>query len=176
MAKVTLKIDGKNKIFSKDKLNLGAMKAQAEFEQYIQEGNKAFGKFQKFTRDNKEFVKAEQEYAKKVEEAETDEEIEEVNKLSEELENMEGYQDYVKRAEELTEEIENESIDGVQIYDDFAELLVKVFDEKFTVDEVFEGLEFEGGIEDIYLEIFANNKSGKPTKKASTTKTKQQAK
>ena len=38
MAKVTLKIDGKNKQFVKDKLNLGAMKAQAEFEEKLQGG------------------------------------------------------------------------------------------------------------------------------------------
>lgn len=176
MAKVTLKIDGKNKVFSKDKLNLGAMKAQAEFEKYIQEGNKAFGKFQKFTRDNKEFVKAEQKHSEKLEKAETDEELAEVEKLGEELEQMEGYQEYVQRAEELAEEIENESVDSVQIFDDFAKLLVTVFDDKFTEDEVFDGLELDGGIEDAYMKIFAHNDTGKQTKKASTTKTKQPTK
>ncbi|MHB7934168.1 MULTISPECIES: phage tail assembly chaperone G [Staphylococcus] len=173
MAKVILKIDGKNKTFVKDKMNLGAMKAQAEFEKYIQEGNKAFGKFQKFMRDNKEFVQAEQKYNEKLEKAETDEEVAELEQMGQELEQMEGYEDYLKRAEELTEEIENESIDGVKIFDDFAQLLVTVFDEKFTVDEVFEGLEMEGGIEDAYMKIFANNDTGKRKKKATTTKTKQ---
>lgn len=169
MAKLTLKIDGKNKRFVKDKMNLGALKQQAEFEQKMQESNKAFHKFQKFINENREFVKAEQAYQEKVDQAETEEEIEALNEDAEDIENMEGYEAYVKKGEQIQEELEAETTDSVQMFDDFAQLLVVVFDHQFTIDEVFSGLEVEQTLEATYSKIFAND-TGKQTKKANTKK------
>ena len=138
MAKVTLKIDGKNKQFVKDKLNLGAMKAQAEFEEKLQGG---------------------------------------FSFMNEEIEATEEYKAFESEVDELREKAEKEtSLETFEVYDAFASLLVKVFDEKFTVDQVFDGLEVENSLPETYSKIFASNDAGKSTKKANTTKAKQPAK
>ena len=177
MAKVTLKIDGKNKIFSKDKLNLGAMKAQAEFEKELQAGFGVVGEIQNLYRKHRSILNKIEKVEEKLGEAETGEEQEKYFQELDDLEQTDEYKEFLKKSEELDERAkEEESEDTFEMYDEFAGLLVKVFDNQFTIDEVFDGLEVENSLADTYSKIFANNDTGKQTKKATTTKAKQPAK
>lgn len=177
MAKVILKIDGKNKTFVKDKLNLGAVKAQAEFEQKLQTGFSTIGELQNLYRKNRGILNKIEKVENKLADVETDEEAEKLYQELDELEATDEYKEFLNKSEELNEQIKEEGNDeDFEIYDEFANLLVKVFDNQFTIDEVFDGLEVENSLPDTYSKIFASNDAGKPKKKATTTKTKQQTK
>jgi len=177
MAKVTLKIDGKNKIFTKDKLNLGAMKAQAEFEEKLQNSFGYMGELQNLYRKHRTILNKIERENEKIADAKTDEEIDAIYEKIDELENTEEYAAFQAKADELSEKAENDTeTNDFEVFDEFAQLLVEVFEEKFTVDEVFKGLEVADSLPDTYSKIFANNNTGKSTKKANTTKEKQQAK
>lgn len=177
MAKVILKIGGKNKTFVKDKLNLGAVKAQAEFEQKLQTGFSTIGELQNLYRKNRGILNKIEKVENKLADIETDEEAEKLYQELDELEATDEYKEFLNKSEELNEQIKEESDDDdFEVYDEFANLLVKVFDNQFTIDEVFDGLEVENSLPDTYSKIFASNDSGKPKKKATTTKTKQQTK
>lgn len=177
MAKVILKIDGKNKTFVKDKLNLGAVKAQAEFEQKLQTGFSTIGELQNLYRKNRGILNKIEKVENKLADVETDEEAEKLYQELDELEATDEYKEFLNKSEELNEQIKEEGNDeDFEIYDEFANLLVKVFDNQFTIDEVFDGLEVENSLPDTYSKIFASNDTGKPKKKATTTKTKQQTK
>ena len=177
MAKVILKIDGKNKTFVKDKLNLGAVKAQAEFEQKLQTGFSTIGELQNLYRKNRGILNKIEKVENKLADIETDEEAEKLYQELDELEATDEYKEFLNKSEELNEQIKEEGNDeDFEIYDEFANLLVKVFDNQFTIDEVFDGLEVENSLPDTYSRIFASNDAGKPKKKATTTKTKQQTK
>ena len=170
MAKVTLKIDGKNKQFVKDKLNLGAMKAQAEFEEKLQGGFSFMNEMQFLYRKHRKVLNEQEKLENKLAEVETDEEREELFQKIEDIEATEEYKAFESEADELRERAEKESsLESFEVYDSFASLLVKVFDEKFTVDQVFDGLEVENSLPETYSKIFASNDTGKQTKKASTT-------
>lgn len=167
MAKVILKIGGKNKTFVKDKLNLGAVKAQAEFEQKLQTGFSTIGELQNLYRKHRSILNKIEKVENKLADVETDEEAE---KLYQELDNLEAtdeYKEFLNKSEELNEQIKEESDDDddFEIYDEFANLLVKVFDNQFTIDEVFDGLEVENSLPDTYSKIFASNDAGKSKKK-----------
>ena len=73
MAKVTLKIDGKNKQFVKDKLNLGAMKAQAEFEEKLQGGFSFMNEMQFLYRKHRKVLNEHEKHENQLAEVETDE-------------------------------------------------------------------------------------------------------
>lgn len=177
MAKVILKIDGKNKTFVKDKLNLGAVKTQAEFEQKLQTGFSTIGELQNLYRKHRSILNKIEKVENKLSDVETEEETEKIYQELDELEATEEYKEFLNKSEELNEQIkEEENEDDFEIYDEFANLLVKVFDNQFTIDEVFDGLEIENSLPDTYSKIFASNDAGKPKKKATTTKTKQQTK
>lgn len=177
MAKVILKIDGKNKTFVKDKLNLGAVKAQAEFEQKLQTGFSTIGELQNLYRKNRGILNKIEKVENKLADIETDEEAEKLYQELDELEATDEYKEFLNKSEELNEQIKEEGNDeDFEIYDEFANLLVKVFDNQFTIDEVFDGLEVENSLPDTYSKIFASNDAGKSKKKATTTKTKQQTK
>lgn len=177
MAKVILKIDGKNKTFVKDKLNLGAVKAQAEFEQKLQSGFSTIGELQNLYRKNRSILNKIEKVENKLADVETDEEAEKLYQELDELEATDEYKEFLNKSEELNEQIKEEGNDeDFEIYDEFANLLVKVFDNQFTIDEVFDGLEVENSLPDTYSKIFASNDAGKSKKKATTTKTKQQTK
>ena len=177
MAKVILKIDGKNKTFVKDKLNLGAVKAQAEFEQKLQTGFSTIGELQNLYRKNRGILNEIEKVENKLADIETDEEAEKLYQELDELEATDEYKEFLNKSEELNEQIKEEGNDeDFEIYDEFANLLVKVFDNQFTIDEVFDGLEVENSLPDTYSKIFASNDAGKSKKKATTTKTKQQTK
>ena len=177
MAKVILKIDGKNKTFVKDKLNLGAVKAQAEFEQKLQTGFSTIGELQNLYRKNRGILNKIEKVENKLADVETDEEAEKLYQELDELEATDEYKEFLNKSEELNEQIKEEGNDeDFEIYDEFANLLVKVFDNQFTIDEVFDGLEVENSLPDTYSKIFASNDAGKQKKKATTTKTKQQTK
>lgn len=177
MAKVILKIDGKNKTFVKDKLNLGAVKAQAEFEQKLQTGFSTIGELQNLYRKHRGILNKIEKVENKLADVETEEEAEKLYQELDELEATDEYKEFLNKSEELNEQIKEESNDeDFEIYDEFANLLVKVFDNQFTIDEVFDGLEVENSLPDTYSKIFASNDAGKPKKKATTTKTKQQTK
>lgn len=177
MAKVILKIDGKNKTFVKDKLNLGAVKAQAEFEQKLQTGFSTIGELQNLYRKNRGILNKIEKVENKLADVETDDEAEKLYQELDELEATDEYKEFLNKSEELNEQIKEEGNDeDFEIYDEFANLLVKVFDNQFTIDEVFDGLEVENSLPDTYSKIFASNDAGKPKKKATTTKTKQQTK
>lgn len=177
MAKVILKIDGKNKTFVKDKMNLGAMKAQAEFEEKLQGGFSFINEMQLLYRKHRKILNEHEKQENKLAEVETDEEREELFQKIDEIEETDEYKAFESEVDELRERAEkDDSIESFEVYDAFANLLVKVFDDKFTVDEVFDGLEVENSLPETYSQIFANNDTGKSTKKASTTKTKQPAK
>lgn len=177
MAKVILKIDGKNKTFVKDKLNLGAVKAQAEFEQKLQTGFSTIGELQNLYRKNRGILNKIEKVENKLADIETDEEAEKLYQELDELEATDEYKEFLNKSEELNEQIKEEGNDeDFEIYDEFANLLVKVFDNQFTIDEVFDGLEVENSLPDTYSKIFASNDAGKPKKKATTTKAKQQTK
>lgn len=177
MAKVILKIDGKNKTFVKDKLNLGAVKAQAEFEQKLQTGFSTIGELQNLYRKNRGILNKIEKVENKLADVETDEEAEKLYQELDELEATDEYKEFLNKSEELNEQIKEEGNDeDFEIYDEFANLLVKVFDNQFTIDEVFDGLEVENSLPDTYSKIFASNDAGKPKKKATTTKIKQQTK
>lgn len=177
MAKVILKIGGKNKTFVKDKLNLGAVKAQAEFEQKLQTGFSTIGELQNLYRKHRSILNKIEKVEDKLADVETDEEAEKLYQELDELEATDEYKEFLNKSEELNEQIKEESDDDdFEVYDEFANLLVKVFDNQFTIDEVFDGLEVENSLPDTYSKIFTSNDSGKPKKKATTTKTKQQTK
>lgn len=177
MAKVILKIDGKNKTFVKDKLNLGAVKAQAEFEQKLQTGFSTIGELQNLYRKNRGILNKIEKVENKLADIETDEEAEKLYQELDELEATDEYKEFLNKSEELNEQIKEEGNDeDFEIYDEFANLLVKVFDNQFTIDEVFDGLEVENSLPDTYSKIFASNDAGKSKKKATTTKTKQKTK
>ncbi|OFR11078.1 hypothetical protein HMPREF2905_02405 [Staphylococcus sp. HMSC078E07] len=177
MAKVILKIDGKNKTFVKDKLNLGAVKAQAEFEQKLQTGFSTIGELQNLYRKNRGILNKIEKVENKLADVETDDEAEKLYQELDELEATDEYKEFLNKSEELNEQIKEEGNDeDFEIYDEFANLLVKVFDNQFTIDDVFDGLEVENSLPDTYSKIFASNDAGKPKKKATTTKTKQQTK
>ncbi|WKU92586.1 hypothetical protein Q3408_12815 [Staphylococcus saprophyticus] len=166
MAKVTLKIDGKNKQFVKDKLNLGAMKAQAEFEEKLQGGFSFMNEMQFLYRKHRKVLNEQEKLESKLAEVETDEEREELFQKIEDIEATEEYKAFESEADELRERAEKESsLESFEVYDSFASLLVKVFDEKFTVDQVFDGLEVENSLPETYSKIFASNDTGKQTKK-----------
>lgn len=177
MAKVILKIGGKNKTFVKDKLNLGAVKAQAEFEQKLQTGFSTIGELQNLYRKHRGILNKIEKVENKLADVETDEEAEKLYQELDELEATDDYKEFLNKSEELNEQIKEEGNgEDFEIYDEFANLLVKVFDNQFTIDEVFDGLEVENSLPDTYSKIFASNDAGKPKKKATTTKTKQQTK
>ena len=92
MAKVILKIDGKNKTFVKDKLNLGAVKAQAEFEQKLQTGFSTIGELQNLYRKNRGILNKIEKVENKLADIETDEEAE---KLYQELDELEATDEYL---------------------------------------------------------------------------------
>ena len=177
MAKLTLKIDGKNKVFVKNKLNLGAMKAQAEFDRELQNAFGEVNEMQEIYRKNRKIINQSEKIEQKITDAETQEEAEEYYKELDELEETEEFRDFMAKVDELNKKIEEQSNDeSFELYDEFASLLVKVFDNQFTVDEVFDGLEVENNLAETYNKIFSSNDTGKQKKKASTTKTKQQTK
>lgn len=177
MAKVILKINGKNKTFVKDKLNLGAVKAQAEFDQKLQNGFGAVSELQNLYRKHRSILSQIGKVEDKLLDTETEEETEKLYQELDQLEETDEYKEFLNKSEELNEQINEENNEGgFEIHDEFANLLVKVFDNQFTIDEVFEGLEVENNIPDTYSKIFASNDAGKPKKKATTTKTKQQTK
>ena len=91
MAKVTLKIDGKNKQFVKDKLNLGAMKAQAEFEEKLQGGFSFMNEMQFLYRKHRKILNEQEKLESKLAEVETDEEREELFQKIEDIEATEEY-------------------------------------------------------------------------------------
>lgn len=166
MAKVILKIDGKNKTFVKDKLNLGAVKAQAEFEQKLQTGFSTIGELQNLYRKHRSILNKIEKVENKLADVETDEEAEKLYQELDELEATDEYKEFLNKSEELNEQIKEEGNDeDFEIYDEFANLLVKVFDNQFTIDEVFDGLEVENSLPDIYSKIFASNDAGKSKKK-----------
>ncbi|MDU1630710.1 MAG: hypothetical protein E6835_09355, partial [Lactococcus lactis] len=142
MAKVILKIDGKNKTFVKDKLNLGAVKAQAEFEQKLQTGFSTIGELQNLYRKNRGILNKIEKVENKLADVETDDEAEKLYQELDELEATDEYKEFLNKSEELNEQIKEEGNDeDFEIYDEFANLLVKVFDNQFTIDDVFDGLE-----------------------------------
>lgn len=156
MVKITLKIDGKNKNFVKDKLNLGALRKQAEFEEKMQEQIK----FQ-----SESYIYYQQ--MRRIEEEAEEKDIA--------IEEVEGYEDLKDSLDEFGEK--EEPISDVELFDEFANLLLSVFDNQFTYDELLDGLMVEGSIADAYQQIFGQQQAGKQTKKKTTsTKTKQQAK
>ncbi|MEX2956498.1 hypothetical protein AB4M78_08690 [Staphylococcus pasteuri] len=175
MAKVILKIDGKNKTFVKDKLNLGAMKAQAEFEKELQNGFGIMGELQTLYRKNRSILMKIEKVESKIADTDDEEEVEKLYQELDELEQTEEYKEFLNKSEELNQQAQEEdSGEDFEMYDEFANLLVRVFDNQFTVDEVFDGLEVENSLADTYSKIFAGNDAGKSKKKATTTKTKQQ--
>lgn len=178
MAKVELIIDGNKKIFRKSKLTLGNLRRQAKFEEKIQGENESFYELQKLIRDNKEIIKKSEKLEEKINATENEEEIKALAQELEELESTEEFKEFEKEADNLREKIQEKKVDSDEMYDDFAELLVNVFDNQFTIDQVFEGLEVEKSLEETYNKIFSDgNASGKPaTKKKATTKAKAQAK
>lgn len=175
MAKVILKIDGKNKTFVKDKLNLGAMKAQAEFEQQLQSSFGVIGELQTLYRKHRGILMKIEKVESKIADTESDEEVENLYQELDELEQTDEYKEFLNKSEELQKQAQEEAgEEDFELYDEFANLLVRVFDNQFTVDEEFEGLEVENSLSDTYSKIFAGNDAGKSKKKATTTKTKQQ--
>ncbi|ELH4416986.1 hypothetical protein Q9Z20_000099 [Staphylococcus pseudintermedius] len=171
MAKVILKIDGKNKTFVKDKLNLGAIKAQAEFEKQLQTGFGALGELQNLYRKHRTILTKIEKVENKLAESDSEEEIESLYSQLDDLEETDEYNAFLKKSEELSNQVEDEQYeDDFDMHDAFADLLVKVFDHQFTVDQVFDGLEIENTLADTYAKIFAGNDAGKPKRKATTTK------
>ncbi|MCD8821187.1 phage tail assembly chaperone G [Staphylococcus gallinarum] len=176
MAKVTLTIEGKNKIFTKDKLNLGAMKAQAEFEAKLQNSFGYMDDLQNLYRKHRTILGKIERENEKLQNVETDEEVDAIYEKIDELENTEEYAEFEAKAEELNKKAEEDTeTNNFEVFDEFAQLLVTVFDDKFTVDEVFKGLSVENSLPETYSKIFANNDTGK-RKKATTTKAKAQTK
>ncbi|COQ33886.1 Uncharacterised protein [Streptococcus pneumoniae] len=111
----------------------------------------------------------------KIADTESDEEVENLYQELDELEQTDEYKEFLNKSEELQKQAQEEAgEEDFELYDEFANLLVRVFDNQFTVDEVFEGLEVENSLSDTYSKIFAGNDAGKSKKKATTTKTKQQ--
>lgn len=156
MAKVALKIDGKNKNFVKDKLTFGALRRQAEFEEKMQDQIKY---------QSEAYVSYQQMQSMQEEAEEKGIDVEEV----------EGFDELVKQLEEFGEK--EEPISDLELFDDFANLLVTTFDNKFSYDDVMDGLEVEGRIQEAYQMVFAEQSAGKPKKKKTTpTKTKQPVK
>ncbi|MFW3611366.1 phage tail assembly chaperone G [Staphylococcus caprae] len=156
MVKITLKIDGKNKNFVKDKLNLGALRKQAEFEEKMQ------GQI-KYQSEGYVYYQQMQQMQEEAEEKGI------------EVDEMEGFEELQKSLEEFGEK--EEPATDVELFDEFASLLISVFDNQFTYDELLDGLMVEGSIGDAYQQIFGQQQSGKQTKKKTTsTRTKQQAK
>ena len=144
------------------------MKAQAEFEEQLQNGFGYVGELQEIYRKNRRLIDKSEAIEKEITEAETDEEREAAFEKMDELEETEEYKVFQEKIEKLRESMEESTTEDFQVYDAFAELLVKVFDNQFSVDEVFEGLEMSGSLEETYSKIFANNKTGKPKKQPQT--------
>lgn len=166
MAKVTLKIDGKNKQFIKQKLNLGAMKAQADFEEQLQASFGVASEMQNLYRKHRTILNKVDKAESKLAEAETEEEAEQFLSEIDELEQTEEYKAFEKTLEELQEKASEESNqESFELFDEFAALLVRVFDNQFTVDQVFDGLEVENTLAEEYSKIFAGNDTGKRKKR-----------
>ncbi|MBX5315954.1 phage tail assembly chaperone G [Staphylococcus caprae] len=156
MVKITLKIDGKNKNFVKDKLNLGALRKQAEFEEKMQGQIKYQSEVYVYYQQMQQMQ-------------------EEAEEKGIEVDEMEGFEELQKSLEEFGEK--EEPATDVELFDEFASLLLSVFDNQFTYDELLDGLMVEGSIGDAYQQIFGQQQAGKQTKKKTTsTRTKQQAK
>uniref|UniRef100_UPI0015D7B128 hypothetical protein n=1 Tax=Staphylococcus haemolyticus TaxID=1283 RepID=UPI0015D7B128 len=111
MAKLILKIDGKNKTFVKDKLNLGAVKAQAEFEQKLQTGFSTIGELQNLDRKHRSILNKIDKVENKLADVETGEEAEKVYQELDELEATDEYKEVLNKSEELNEQIKEESDD-----------------------------------------------------------------
>ena len=125
-------------------MNLGAVKAQAEFEQKLQTGFSTIGELQNLYRKHRSILNKIEKVEDKLADVETDEEAEKLYQELDELEATDEYKEFLNKSEELNEQIKEESDDDdFEVYDEFANLLVKVFDNQFTIDEVFDGLEVE---------------------------------
>ena len=147
-------------------MNLGAVKAQAEFEQKLQTGFSTIGELQNLYRKHRSILNKIEKVENKLADVETDEEAEKLYQELDELEATDEYKEFLNKSEELNEQIKEEGNDeDFEIYDEFANLLVKVFDNQFTIDEVFDGLEVENSLPDTYSKIFASNDAGKSKKK-----------
>ena len=139
-------------------MNLGAVKAQAEFEQKLQTGFSTIGELQNLYRKHRSILNKIEKVENKLADVETDEEAEKLYQELDELEATDEYKEFLNKSEELNEQIKEEGNDeDFEIYDEFANLLVKVFDNQFTIDEVFDGLEVENSLPDTYSKIFASN-------------------
>lgn len=178
MAKIELIIDGNKKIFRKSKLTLGNLRRQAKFEQKIQSIDEGFYELQKLLRDNKELIKKSEDIEEKMSQTEDEEELKALQAELDGLEETEEFKKMESEVNQLRERTSEKQVDTDEMYDDFAELLVNVFDNQFTIDDVFDGLEVESSLVETYNKIFSDgNSTGKPaTKKKATTKAKAQAK
>lgn len=179
MAKVELIIDGNKKVFRKSKLTLGNLRQQAKYEEKIQTIDEGFYELQKLIRDNKELIKKSEVIEEKMNATDDEEELETLQNELDALEETEEFKKMEKEINELKARTVEKQVDTDEMYDDFAELLVNIFDKQFTIDQVFDGLEVEGSLVETYNKIFSDgNSTGKPAtkKKATATKAKAQAK
>lgn len=174
MAKVTIKIDGKNKIFTKKDMTLGIMKKRSEFETKLQNIGGTFEEMQELYRKHRTILNKISKVQEKLENEEDKDKIDEIFDEMEELENTEEYKEFESKAEALREESKDKFSEDFDIHDELAVLLVDVFDQQFTYDEVMNGLTvINGDVIETYAQIFKdNNKSGKSTKKTAKSQTK----
>ncbi|WP_053032144.1 hypothetical protein [Staphylococcus haemolyticus] len=178
MAKVSLKIDGKNKVFTKNKMTLGVMKLRGEFESKIKNAYGMVSELQDVYRKHRNVLNQLEKTQEKLADAETDEQQDAIFDELEEIENSDEYKAFEDKIEEVRENNKDSEVNNFNIYDELATLLVEVFDNQFTYDDVMNGLETDDNETppEIYARIFRTDDMGKRKKKATTTKTKQQTK
>lgn len=166
MAKVTLKIDGKNKIFTKKDMTLGIMKKRSEFETKLQNISGTFEEMQELYKKHRTILNKISKVQEKLENEEDEEKVDKIFDEIEVLESTEEYKMFESKVEALRKENKEKFSDDFDIYDELAVLLVDVFDQQFTYDEVMNGLTvINGDVIETYAQIFKdNNKSGKSKK------------
>ncbi|WP_353418117.1 hypothetical protein PYH72_07715 [Staphylococcus delphini] len=174
MAKVILKIDGKNKTFTKKDMTLGIMKKRGEFEEKIEKGYGIASEIQEAYRKNRTILNKIEKVEKKFQDAETEEEINAIYDELEELQGTEDYKKFEKEVDKIKETAESDANEDFNIYDELATLLVDVFDNQFTYDDVMDGLIIKDNETppEVYAKIFRSDFEGKQKKNT----TKQQAK
>ncbi|ALN76068.1 phage tail assembly chaperone G [Staphylococcus agnetis] len=178
MAKLTLKIDGKNKVFTKNQMTLGTMKLRGEFESKLENAYGLMSELHELYRKNRNILDKISKVESKLSDLEEGQDPTPIYEELDELEASDEYKSFESKVQELREANKNNPIEDFNMYDELATLLVEVFDHKFTYDEVMDGLVLEDGEQppEVYAKIFKNDDMGKQKKKANTAKAKHPAK
>ncbi|MDU0317983.1 hypothetical protein, partial [Staphylococcus epidermidis] len=103
MAKVSLKIDGKNKVFTKNKMTLGVMKLRGEFESKIENAYGMVSELQDVYRKHRNVLNQLEKTQEKLADAETDEQQDAIFDELEEIENSDEYKAFEDKIEEVRE-------------------------------------------------------------------------